>query len=182
MRSALRPFTCLLCLFAGGTLPALAQTAMKAGLWENSVQMKSAGGQAEAAMAQMQSQMASLPPDQRKMMQDMLAKQGVGIGAKPHTVQICVSEAAAARGEMPASDGKCQQTITQRSAAGMSFSFSCPGNPPTSGEGEYRFDGPGAYSGKMVMNTLVKGKPERMEMMQSGRWISADCGTLKPRP
>jgi hypothetical protein len=155
---------------------------MKAGLWENSVQMKSGGGQAEAAMAEAQRQMASLPPEQRQMMQDMMAKRGVGLGAKPNTVRVCVSEAAAARGEMPASDGRCHQSITQRSATGMSFSFNCPGNPPGSGEGEYRFDGPGAYSGKMVMNTVVDGKPQRMEMMQSGRWISADCGALAPRP
>jgi hypothetical protein len=182
----MRPAPCLpvcLVLALAGVMPsALAQMAMKPGLWENSVQMRSGNGQMEAAMAQMQSQMASLPPDQRKMMQDMMAKQGVGVGAQPNTVRVCVSPEAAARGEMPASDGKCQQTITQRSATGMKFSFNCPGNPPTRGEGEYRFDGPGAYSGKMVMNTLVDGKPERLEMMQSGRWLGADCGALKPRP
>jgi hypothetical protein len=181
MTVALRstPFGLLAALGAAG---ALAQPAMNAGLWEHTVQMKTGSGQAEGAMAQVQAQMASLPPDQRKMMEDIMAKQGVGMGAKPNTVRVCVSQAAAARGEMPASDGKCQQTITERNASGMKFKFSCTGNPPTTGEGDYRFQGPGAYTGHMVMNTVVDGKPERMDMNQSGRWISADCGALKPRP
>jgi hypothetical protein len=35
---------------------------------------------------------------------------------------------------------------------------------------------------KMVVDSTVQGKPQRMEMQQNGKWVSADCGTLKPRP
>ena len=37
-----------------------------------------------------------------------------------------------------------------------------------------------SYSSKSVMNTTVEGKPERMTMDQTGKWLSADCGALKP--
>ena len=60
-------------------LSACAQT-MKPGLWEANNKI---GGspENEQAMARMQQQMAALPPEQRKAMEDMLAKQGVGMGS-----------------------------------------------------------------------------------------------------
>lgn len=47
---------------------------IKPGLWENTSQM---GGAMGAPMAQMQQQMASMPPAQRKQMEAMLAQQGI---------------------------------------------------------------------------------------------------------
>ena len=127
----MRPAPCLpvcLVLALAGVMPsALAQMAMKPRLWENeradAVWQRPDGG-CDGADAKPDGQ---LPPDQRKMMQDMMAKQGVGVGAQPeHGARLRQPAEAAARGEMPASDGKCQQTITQRSATGMKFSFNCP--------------------------------------------------------
>jgi hypothetical protein len=53
---------------------------LKAGLWEVSSKMTSASGELEKATAEMQAQMASMPPEQRKMMDEMMAKQGVKMG------------------------------------------------------------------------------------------------------
>ncbi len=53
--------------------------------------------------------------------------------------------------------------------------------PASSGEGEYTLSGDKAYRGHAVVDTTVQGKPERIEMQQSGQWISADCGAVKPR-
>ena len=80
-------------------LVASAQTPpkMRPGLWEHGFSMASQSGELEAAMKQMQQQMASLPPDQRKMMQDMMAKQGVGIGPGGNTVKLCLSKEDAER-------------------------------------------------------------------------------------
>ncbi|GAB1413897.1 hypothetical protein MASR1M97_26330 [Candidatus Desulfobacillus denitrificans] len=62
------------------TAPALAD-GMKAGLWEIKTLKQVMDGrdmkaQMDAAQAQMQQQMASLPPDQRKQMEAMLRQQG----------------------------------------------------------------------------------------------------------
>ena len=62
----------------------------------------------------------------------------------------------------------------------LRFKFACSGDPATSGEGEYTFTSDKAYSGRMTINTVAKGKPERMQMTQTGRWLSADCGSLAP--
>ena len=62
--------------------PALAQT-LKPGLWEIIDKMQSGSGQIEKGIAEMQKQMAGMSPEQRKMMQDTMAKQGLVIGAAP---------------------------------------------------------------------------------------------------
>jgi hypothetical protein len=33
---------------------------------------------------------------------------------------------------------------------------------------------------KMTVNGTVQGKAETMNMDASGKWLSADCGTVKP--
>lgn len=153
---------------------------IKPGLWEHGFTIKSASGQMEAGMAEMQKQMAALPPDQRKMMEQMLAQQGVGMGPKGQSVRICITPEEAARQEVPAAEGNCTQKVTQRSANTIKVSFSCADKPPSSGEGEITFLSPTAYSGKMQVRTTVDGKPERMDMTTTGKWLAADCGAIKP--
>jgi hypothetical protein len=157
---------------------------LQAGLWEHSVQMQgAAGGQMDQAMAQMQQQLASMPPEQRKQVEAMMASRGVKAGGagQPTTVKVCVTPEAAARNELPQQAG-CTQEILRRNADGISLRFSCSGPPPSHGEGEYKMSSPTSYSGLMTVDTEVNGRPERVEMRQSGRWLGADCGTVKPRP
>lgn len=167
---------------AGAVSPARAQAGLQPGLWEHRMQMKTASGQMEGAMAQMQSQLANMPAEQRKMIEERMSHSGVGLGGAPNTVRVCLSKEHAARGEAPQGDGRCQQHIVQRSGGTVKFRFTCSGNPPSSGEGEYTITSPRAYSGHSVVDTVVKGQPERVEMTQSGTWLSADCGGLKPAP
>jgi hypothetical protein len=42
------------------------------------------------------------------------------------------------------------------------------------------FTSPEAYSSKMVITTAVQGKPEKITAEGSGKWLGADCGTIKP--
>lgn len=155
---------------------------LKPGLWEtsNKIQM---GAAMDKEMAQMQQQMASMPPEQRKMMTDMMAKQGVGMGAgaAPGTtsVRICMTKEMAERNEIPAGQGDCKSTVSPRSGNTMKFSFRCV-NPPSSGEGEISFLSPEAYTTKMTVSTTTQGKPEKMSMEGSSKWLSADCGAVKP--
>jgi hypothetical protein len=82
--------------------------------------------------------------------------------------------------EVPQSDKNCTHQVAQRTGNTMKIKFSCSGNPPTTGEGEVTILSPTAYKGKSTMNTTVNGKPERMTMEQTGKWLSADCGNIKP--
>lgn len=164
------------CLAAG---PTQAQK-VAPGLWETTMSMKSGSGEMEAAMKQAQAQMASMPPEQRKMMEDMMARQGLGMGGKPNVVRVCVTKERAERDELPVSeDGRCQHKV-QRSGATIKVQFSCA-QPPSTGEGEFTLTSDKAYQGRMVVTSTVKGKPERMEMTQSSRWLGSDCGVIRPK-
>lgn len=173
-------------LLAAATLAVLcmatqAQEKIAPGLWEHSFSMKSESGRMEAAQKQMQAQMAALPPAQRQQMEAMMAQHGVGLGAQGNSVKVCVSKEEAEQDRLPQGDDRCQQQSLQRSGNTVRFKFVCKGDPPTSGEGEYTLQGPKAYAGRSTINTVVQGRPERMETHVTGKWLAADCGTLKPR-
>ncbi len=167
---------------AASVLPAGAQ-ALKPGLWEVTNKMQSGTGQMENAMSQMQKQMASMPPEQRKMIEQQMAKSGVKMGAGGPaggmSVQICMTKEMTERNEVPAQRGDCKSTTQARAGNTMKMAFVCT-NPPSSGEGEMTFAGSEAYSSRMAVSTQVDGKPEKMTMEGSGKWLGADCGTIKP--
>ncbi|HEX5391002.1 MAG TPA: DUF3617 domain-containing protein, partial [Burkholderiaceae bacterium] len=102
MRTTVR-LSLITVLVALGASAAWAQST-KPGLWE--VQNKMGGNpEMDKAMAEMQKQLAAMPPEQRKMMQDMMAKQG---GAMPTpgagggmAMKVCITPEMAARNDMP---------------------------------------------------------------------------------
>ncbi|MBT9464724.1 DUF3617 domain-containing protein [Hydrogenophaga sp.] len=155
----------------------------KPGLWEINQKM---GGSAEMdqAMAQMQKQMAGMSPAEKKMMQDMLGKQGMtmstpGAGGGM-AMKVCITPEMAAKQDMPVqTEGDCTTTITSRSANTLKMNFVCK-NPPSTGEGTYTFSGDTAYTMKMLMKTTQQGKPVSTTLDGQGKWLSANCGTVKP--
>jgi hypothetical protein len=164
-----------------GSGAALAQTT-RPGLWD--IQHKMGGDpEMDRAMAEMQKQLAAMPPAQRKQMEAMLGQQGVSMapGAKGGmALKICITPEMAARQEMPSqTEGDCTTTIHSRSASMLKMSYVCK-NPPSSGEGTYTFSGDTAYTMKMVMKTTRQAKPAAMTMEGQGKWLSSDCGTVKP--
>ncbi len=172
-------------VLAAGSANASAQT-IKPGLWEIATQIAGGSGEMASAMAQAQKQLESMPPEQRKMMQDMMAKQGVQMGASSGggmTVKICMTQEMVDRNEVSARQGAhqndCTHTSSPRVGNTMNFSFVCA-TPPSSGEGQVTFTSSEAYSMKMTTASTVRGKPEKMEMQNTGRWLGTDCGTVKP--
>lgn len=182
-------------LILAAVLPLLATPAfaadsgMKAGLWEIKTLKQVMDGQdmkaqMAAAQAQMQQQMASMPPEQRKQMEQMMAQQGVGMGPKGQTVKVCVSKEQAEMDGIPPQQG-CTQKVQRVDASTMKVAFSCKGGqgqPPSSGEGTVTMQGPTAYTGQFKFKTESQGKPEQIDMAQSGKWLSDSCGAIKPMP
>jgi hypothetical protein len=162
--------------------PCSAQT-MKPGLWDINTLMKSADGEMEKAMAGMQAAMASMPADQRKQMEDMMAKQGVKIGSGSGgalNTKVCMSKEMVERNSLPMNNaGNCTEKRGPLVNGRMKASFSCT-KPPSSGEAEFRFNGDTAFSMIMNSTTTMRGKTEKMSMESNGRWLGADCGEIKP--
>ena len=157
---------------------------IRPGLWENSVTMKSGGGEMDAAMARMQQELARMPPEQRAQMEAMMAQRGMGMAAgKPNTVRTCITPEMANRDELHPGDGRCKSTGHSRSGNMVRFKFACEherGN--AEGEGEFTLVSATETKGKMFVNTTRQGQAMRMDMESSSRWLGADCGDVKPLP
>lgn len=161
-------------------LPAAAQT-QAPGLWEHTINIEGQGGAMAQAMADLQKQMAAMPSEQRKQMQQMMAQRGVGFGPQGTTVKVCVTKEEAARTAEPQFRDGCKQQVVQRSGNKLKVRFECGQPEPSSGEGEFTFNGDKAYTGVSTMTAQVEGKPQQMQMQTSGKWLAADCGAIKAR-
>lgn len=160
-------------LFLGLCLvPSLASAVdLQPGLWEISSQQMQVDGQAMPGMQQMMEQLKNLPPEQRQMMEQMMAQQGVQLGDQG--VRICISAEQIAKQDfaMPDLQEGCRHEIVERSAQAWKFRFSCPDGD---GEGETRFS-----DGKHFHSRFQGMHGGRQSSMEShGRWLSADCGGL----
>jgi hypothetical protein len=164
------------------SLHAAAQT-QAPGLWEHSFKMKSQDGQIEKAMAEMQKQMAAMPPDQRKQVEQMMAERGMSMGAQGTVVKVCVTKEEVARKAEPQFGEGCTQQVVQRNANSMKVKFECSRPQPMKGEGEVSFVSDKAYTGKSnVVTSLANGQTHQMAIEMVGKWLAADCGDVKPRP
>lgn len=171
---------CSAVALGGAASSANAQT-QKPGLWEINHQINgAAGSQMAEAMAQMKRQMASMPPEQRKMMEDMMAKQGVGMSAGGTTLKVCLTKEMVERNDVasPPQAG-CTTSMSPRSGNSMKFSYSCT-QPPSSGQGQVTFVSDTAYTMTMAAQTTAMGKTEKMDLSASAKWLGADCGAVKP--
>ena len=177
MNTTARTLTTL--LLSATALTAQAQS-MKPGLWSISTQM-SGSPEMEQAMAAMQKQLAAMPAEQRKKMEEMMGKQGVSMGSTPGSasVKVCLTQAMIERNVLSSHEGNCQHTNSPRMGSSMKYSFTCT-QPPSSGEGEVNFISPESYSMRVTVNSTVKGKPNTMTMNSKGQFLSADCGNVKP--
>jgi hypothetical protein len=177
----------LIALLSGSlSLSAAAQAPvqLRAGLWEQSMQVSSQGGQIEAAMKEAQAAMAKMPPEQRKMMEQMMAAKGMSVDVARNSVKVCMTPEDVARDALPPAQDGCKQTA-RRSGNTWNISFQCPardGQPPTSGTGTVTLESPTAYSGQFVVDTEINGKRDKVTMNSRGRWLGADCGSVRPAP
>ena len=178
--------TVFLAFAAVAWMPASAQQKMRPGLWEHSMSMKSQSGQMEAALGAAQRALASMPPAQRKQLEQMLAEQGLGLGsgAQDQTVEVCITPEQADLDHIPQQDG-CTQKVQRVGASTIQVSFSCQGGqgqPATRGEGTVSFQSPTSYVGDFKIQTSINGKPEQIDMEHTGRWLSSECGAIRPVP
>jgi hypothetical protein len=158
-----------------------AQT-LKPGLWEIQQKMQTSSGDMEKNMSQMREQMANMSPEQRKMMEDMMARQGVRMGTGSGggmNVKVCMTKEMVEKNEVPAQRGDCKTTQQSRTGNTMKMAFVCT-KPPSSGEGQVTFTSPESYTMKMVVNSQADGKTEKVNMDGTGKWLGADCGNIKP--
>jgi len=165
------------------------------GLWEHTVTMKMQGAEVDEGRKRMQEQLASMPPEKRKQIEDMMARQGKGGGpglgagmsmmaGKPTVTKVCVTPEQAAREPFASGQqGHCKQVSQEHSGKTAKVKFVCTheDGATMTGEGQFTMTSDKEHSGHMVMDGEGrKGHPMHLEMDQSARWLGADCGDVKP--
>lgn len=138
------------------------------GLWEATVRSP----ELDQARAQMAQQLAGMSPAQRAQMEAMMNNMGVGITPSGAT-RLCVSEEMAGDSVPAAMPEGCKGS-SRVSGRTMSFEYSC--RDGAQGRGEFTYPDDRSYTG--WTDGTVQGRKVRTE--HAGRWISADCGNLKP--
>lgn len=160
-------------------LPVAAQS-LKPGLWE--IHNKMNNPEADKAMAEMQKQLAAMPPAQRKQVEAAMAQQGVNMpragAGGGMVIQTCMTQEMIDRNDMPMQEG-CRITKNQRSGNTLAMAFTCS-NPPSSGEGRFTYTSDTAYTSDMTVRATVQGHTQTTKMSASGKWLKADCGSVKP--
>jgi len=119
-----------------------------------------------------------MSPAERTRMQQSLSP-GAG---KPMTSRdrMCMTADMLERWEAFASSTSagCQRKIVDRNAQHLQFSMTCAGG--SSGTADFTAAGPDRLIGKISMNQKAGDTASKTDIQLESRWISNDCGGLKP--
>lgn len=162
----------LIAVALGGAGAAFAQPrSVQPGLWEMQVH----NPELDAARAQMQKQLADMPPAMRKQMEQMMAGQGIALAGKG--VRACITPEQARRGPDPgiAEEG-CTQKLDWAGNVGH-YEMTCKDG--RKGRGEVTFVNDKSWKGWGEFTDPARGgKP--MKVDYSGEWLGSDCGNVAP--
>ncbi|MFA7504003.1 MAG: DUF3617 domain-containing protein [Burkholderiaceae bacterium] len=141
------------------------------GLWEMQVH----NPELDAARAQMQKQLADMPPAMRKQMEQMMAGQGIALAGKG--VRACITPEQASRGpDVGMAEEGCTQDLQWDGNVGR-YQMKCQDG--RSGRGEVTYLSDKAWTGWGEFTDPSMGnKP--MKFDYSGEWLGKDCGSVKP--
>lgn len=143
---------------------------MKAGLWEMTIK------------SDMMKNMPKIPPEQLEKMRQM----GVNMpqmqdGAM--VTKVCVSKEMAERDQPPMqhADSGCQTKNFQRNGNEYSVDIVCDG-PNLQGQGtaKGKHQGMESFNSSYEFNGKAHGHPVDQHAETSGKWLSADCGDIRP--
>lgn len=168
-----------LLLLAALTSLSHAQT-IKPGLWEFK-QTPRLDPALKAQMEQAQKAMENMPPEQRKMMEQMLAQQGVSVNMAGGVISVktCVTKEQAERNLAPVShQGNCTHE-SKRNGSIIQTHFVCT-DPASEGDATVTLRGSEAFTNDVTVRTQRQGKTETVKVSGEGRWLGADCGSVQP--
>ena len=161
----------------------LAQPRIRPGLWEESVAIKTDNAQANAAMEQMKSRLASMPPEQRAAIEKMMASRGVGHapGGSPNVMRVCITKEQVDRGFTPDRDSHCSRMNVSTSGNVTKFDFACNSEQHNvTGHGTFTAMGDTAFAVNTVADSASQKMAMHVESDITGKFVSANCGDVKP--
>jgi Protein of unknown function (DUF3617) len=168
-------------------IPSICNAQIKPGLWETTGKIQ--GGinplaqMSPDVLAKMKEQIAKLPPDQRKSMEaSMEAMKNVSVNKDGSTaIKVCITKEMIDSQQFLNKDGRCTHVKGAITSGTQKFSFTCT-DPASSGEGTFSYQSNASYTGLLKIRSVQNGKPEEVVIENTGKFLDANCGSVKPLP
>lgn len=152
----------------------------KLGLWETSTKTE-LGGSAMAMPQIPPEALAKMPPEQRARLEAMMKSRGGGAPGIT-TVRSCLTRESLNRGlALGQTDRNCTRTLVSSSASKQVMRIDC-NQEEMKVTGEITIERTDAehVKGNMAMKGSAGERPMDMKMSFDSKWVSADCGDVKP--
>jgi hypothetical protein len=159
----------------GAAAPAAQEMRLRPGLWEVST---------TSPLLQL---VPKISPDQMAQLKQLASQYGVGmpeISGGAATGKVCVSPAMARQDILPGLDQSrsgCRSHDARRTGTHYQVEVSCS-SQDINGNGSAQGDvtTPESFTGNSQFQGTVKGIVVDEHAQTSGRWVSADCGSVRP--
>ena len=131
--------------------------------------------------------LARITQDGLQNLKDLAEQYGVDISQLPMgeaSSQVCVSKETANADDIPVfyqAELGCSTKNATRNGNRYRFDFVCSSSElKGNGTAEGTFTTPQSFSGRSQFKGVAQGIPVHEQADLSGRWVSADCGAVKP--
>jgi Protein of unknown function (DUF3617) len=149
---------------------------VKTGLWQTTVAMQLSG-----QLPMSDADLAKMPPEKRQQIEAAI-KATMANASQPHVVKSCVTAEQLRKGLSFKTEDQpsCKRTIVTSSSTTWEMHEECTGDSPRTSTIRFHANSPEEIDGEMHM-TMTKG--ERTMTSNGtvhGKWLSSDCGSVKP--
>jgi len=146
---------------------------IKPGLWQ--IQMeRETNGQKSPDMSE---RLKNMPPERRAQVEAAMKQRGIENGG--NTVKVCQTREMLDPTKFVNPLPDCKTTYSSRTNSSWKSHTSCSQNRLES-DSEIIFAGPESYTVKTTSTLQSAGQTKTTHMTSTGKWLSADCGDIKP--
>jgi len=152
---------------------------VKPGLWEMRTSMLDANGKEMTPPEQ--AALANMPPEARARIEEMMKGRGLSLPDANGAMKVCVTKEMfeSGRWQQMASEAGCTTNFSTQTSSTWKWHSSCPSLNSES-DGETVFSSAESYRTTLKKTVTVKDKPTTSTRIVSSKWLSADCGDVKP--
>jgi hypothetical protein len=173
----LRIRTVLPAMLVGFTLVAISARGqiapIKPGLWQIQMERETNGKKAP----DMSERLKTMPPERRAQVEAAMKQRG--IEANGNTVKVCQTREMLDSSKFVNPLPDCKITYSTRTSSSWKSHTSCSQNHLES-DSEVTFSSPESYTVKTTSTLQSAGQTKTTHMTRTGKWLSADCGDIKP--
>ena len=146
---------------------------VKPGLWEVHMERETNGQK----MPDMSERLKNMPPERRAQVEAAMKQRG--IDASGNTVKVCQTREMLDPAKFVNPLPDCKTTYSSRTNSSWKSHTSCSQNHLES-DAEITFSSPESYTVKTTSTLQSAGQTKTTHMTSTGKWLSADCGDIKP--